>query len=102
MAIENKPSRNEDEYFARESAELIAQHRARLDAERAQRAQSGQPLRCPRDGGAMFERSHHGVTIDVCPDCGGIFLDRGELELLAHVEDQEMGRAAGRLFAVRR
>lgn len=94
--------RNEDEYFARQNAELLAQHRTRLDAERRARAEAGAALRCPRDGGAMVERSHHGVTIDLCPDCGGVFLDRGELELLEHVEDQEMGRAAGRLFAVRR
>jgi hypothetical protein len=59
--------RNEDEYFARQNAELLAQHRARLDAERAARTQAGEGLRCPRDGAAMFERSHHGVTIDVCP-----------------------------------
>lgn len=94
--------KNEDEYFARHNAELLAEHRARLDAERRARAEGGQLLRCPRDGGAMFERSHHGVTVDVCPDCGGVFLDRGELELLEHVEDREMGRAASRLFAVRR
>ena len=94
--------RNEDEYFARQNAELLAQHRNRLDAERAARTQAGQPMRCPRDGGVFVERSHHGVTIDVCPECGGVFLDRGELELLEHVEDQEMGRAASRLFSVRR
>ena len=101
--MSNDPTRrNEDEYFARQNADLLAQHRARLDAERAQRAQAGHALRCPRDGDAMVERSHHGVSIDVCPTCGGIYLDRGELELLEHVEDQEMGRAASRLFAVRR
>lgn len=94
--------RNEDEYFARESAQLIAQHRARLDADRAARAQAGHVMRCPRDGGEFAERNHHGVTIDVCQSCGGVFLDRGELELLEHVEDREMGRAASRLFAIRR
>jgi Zn-finger nucleic acid-binding protein len=25
----------------------------------------------------------HGVTIDKCPDCKGIFLDDGELQMLA-------------------
>ena len=92
--------RNEDEYFARQNAELLAQHRARLDAERAQRAQSGQALRCPRDGGAMFERSHHGVTIDVCPDCGGTFLHRGELELLEHLEESGVKRYINSLFGL--
>ena len=100
--MQDPTRRNEDEYFARQNAELLAQHRARLDAERAARAQAGHEMRCPRDGAVFAERSHHGVTIDVCPQCGGVFLDRGELELLEHVEDGEMGRAASRLFAVRR
>jgi Zn-finger nucleic acid-binding protein len=26
------------------------------------------------------------VTIDVCPDCGGVFLDKGELEILEHLD----------------
>lgn len=35
----------------------------------------------------MVERERDGVTIDVCEDCRGIWLDRGELEkLLSKVE----------------
>lgn len=95
--------RNEDEYFARADAELIARHRARLDAERAERASAGRlPLRCPRDGTVMVERPHHGVTVDDCPQCGGVFLDRGELELLEHVDDGGVGRFVGGLFGIKR
>lgn len=59
-------------------------------------------LTCPKCRGEMRVLDKVGVAIDECIECRGIFLDRGELELLAHVEDQEMGRAASRLFAVRR
>ena len=41
MAIEEKPSRNEDEYFARLDAELMKERRARLDDERLKQE------RCP-------------------------------------------------------
>ena len=99
----NDPTRrNEDEYFARESAELIARHRTRLDAERAARTAEGQRMRCPRDGATMTERAHHGVTIDECSQCGGVFLDRGELELLEHVEESGVGRFVGGLFGIKR
>ena len=95
--------RNEDEYFARADAELIAQHRSRLDAERAARASARRlPLRCPVDGAVMMERRHHGVTIDDCPQCGGVFLDRGELELLEHVDDERTRPFLGGLFGLKR
>jgi hypothetical protein len=96
--------RNEDEYFARESLELIARRRAELDAERAARvAAEGRRTLCPRDGGEMAEREYHGVKIDECPRCGGVFLDRGELEILEHFDDPGPARRfiAG-LFGLRR
>ena len=40
---------------------------------------------------------HHGVSIDVCPHCGGMWLDAGELEQLASHEDRPglLGRVIG-------
>jgi hypothetical protein len=41
----------------------------------------------------MEERERHHVTIDVCPRCRGVFLDRGELEkLIALAEPAEVRR----------
>lgn len=38
-------------------------------------------MNCPRCAQAMLEeREREGITIDVCPSCRGIWLDRGELE----------------------
>jgi Zn-finger nucleic acid-binding protein len=35
----------------------------------------------------LDERERQGVTVDVCPGCRGVWLDRGELEkLLAHAK----------------
>lgn len=37
-------------------------------------------IRCPRDGGRMEQERIGSVRIDRCPQCGGIWLDKGELE----------------------
>lgn len=38
---------------------------------------------CPRcNTPSLEERERDGITIDVCPQCRGIWLDRGELECL--------------------
>jgi hypothetical protein len=36
-------------------------------------------LGCPQCGVAFEQRTTQGVTIDYCPDCGGVWLDPGEL-----------------------
>lgn len=40
-------------------------------------------LTCPVCQGAMREVNRQGVLIDVCSQCRGVWLDRGELEKLA-------------------
>ena len=37
-------------------------------------------LRCPADASALVPLRHHGVDIDVCPRCSGVWLDAGERE----------------------
>lgn len=37
-------------------------------------------LKCPNCSGAMQEVQKHGVHIDYCPTCKGIWLDRGEID----------------------
>lgn len=37
-------------------------------------------LPCPRDGALLVAEPHHGVTVDRCPRCSGIWLDKDELE----------------------
>ncbi len=94
--------RNEEEYFARHNADLIAARRRELDAERQSRERASHVMRCPSCGGHLAPRDHHGVTIDVCPDCGGTWLERGELELLEHVEEGQLRRYVNSLFGIAR
>jgi Zn-finger nucleic acid-binding protein len=40
-------------------------------------------INCPACGSVMQVREDPDITVDECPDCGGMFLDRGELNTLA-------------------
>ena len=83
--INEKPSRNEDEYFLRYDAELLKARRAELDAARAAGTAPSTALQCPRDGGALVEREFHHVKVDVCSECGGMWFDKGEVDQLERV-----------------
>lgn len=43
-------------------------------------------LVCPKCGGTMRARERRGVVIDLCSECRGVFLDRGELDRLLDLE----------------
>jgi uncharacterized protein len=83
-----KPSRNEDEYFARQDAELLRQTRERERLRQDEAARRAHYMKCPKDGFDLATQSHHGVQVDVCPHCGGLWLDAGELEELIRLEDK--------------
>lgn len=44
------------------------------------------PLNCPKCGSQMRSYERNEVIVDQCPGCGGLFLDRGELERLVQAE----------------
>ena len=37
-------------------------------------------MKCPIDGTALVIADRNGVEIDYCPQCRGVWLDRGELD----------------------
>lgn len=54
-------------------------------------------MQCPVDATELLMAERHGVEIDYCPKCRGIWLDRGELDkIIEQVEsgggDQRTGR----------
>jgi len=85
MPTDEKPSRNEDEYFAKQNQEQIRAMRAKLDAERKKAERTAQVIKCPRDGAELKEQHVEDVKIDECPVCGGVWLDKGELDQLKRV-----------------
>jgi Zn-finger nucleic acid-binding protein len=54
-------------------------------------------MNCPRCPGIVLEeRQRDGMTIDVCPGCRGLWLDRGELEKLIARATTEFDELASR------
>lgn len=79
------PSRNEDEYFARQDAELIKQMRAKLDQERSTIERQAHYMKCPKCGADLKEEMHDHAKVDKCPECHGMWLDAGELDIMQQV-----------------
>jgi Zn-finger nucleic acid-binding protein len=80
----DKPSRNEDEYFAQQNAELLRKQRSLAEAAAQERERKSHYMKCPKDGYDLESSQYHGVQIETCPHCGGMWLDAGELEVIAH------------------
>ena len=87
-----KPSRAEEEYFAKREAQLREERK--LAAEDAARDQERRShfMRCPKCGGVLQVEVYHGVEIDRCSDCHGIWFDAGEAELLTDKESAGFGK----------
>jgi Zn-finger nucleic acid-binding protein len=51
-------------------------------------------MKCPNDGAVLTMTERSGVEIDYCPECRGVWLDRGEL-------DKILDRAAADVAPVR-
>lgn len=49
-------------------------------------------LLCPKCETPMRVIERSGITLERCPECGGIFLDRGELERLTQQETAYVAR----------
>ncbi len=91
-------SKNEDEYFAKRDSELKQRLNARQVAESEAAERRTHLMRCPRCGGHMKMLTLHGVQLEQCPDCKGLFLDDGELEALGgHHDTGLLGKVFGDL-----
>lgn len=83
----------EDQYFARRDRELLEKLRGGKDEEIEETFQKMALMRCPKCGAALDSSRAHGVNVEDCPKCGGIWLDKGELEAIAGNEsDSWIGR----------
>ena len=53
---------------------------------------STRPIRCPSCDGSMDPVERRRVVIELCRDCKGVFLDRGELDKLLDVAEAQETR----------
>jgi TFIIB-like protein len=66
----------EDIYFAEHDRELISKLKAQLQKS----SKTAVDLRCPKCPGDLESYTFQGYALDRCNKCGGIWMDRGELE----------------------
>ena len=52
----------------------------------------GGPMACPVDGSTLVMSERSGIEIDYCPQCRGVWLDRGELDKI--IERSNAGAAS--------
>lgn len=93
MSIQ-KPSHEEEEYFAREEAEkrhkMALETSRSLEASERERLQSLHHMKCPKCGFDLEKVRFRGVSIDKCFHCNGSWLDAGELETLAGHDENNL------------
>ena len=52
------------------------------------------PMACPLDGTALTMTERSGIEIDYCPQCRGVWLDRGELDKIIERNAEQSAAAA--------
>lgn len=52
-------------------------------------------MRCPTDNATLVMSERSGIEIDYCPECRGVWLDRGELDKIIDRAHAAVGGGAG-------
>ncbi len=85
-----KPSKLEEEYIAREELErkrkLAAENQKKMLEDERKRLKELHFMHCPKCGMKMVEVDYKNIKIDQCSECGGVWLDKGELEQVSIME----------------
>ena len=101
MSDFDKPSKAEDEYFARQELERrkkwAQEQAAQMATDQKEQLKQLHWMKCPKCGMDLKEIEIHGVKVDQCANCGGVFLDAGEME---QIEKHEQGGVMGRVFSM--
>lgn len=86
MATVDKPSNQEEDYFAREEIEkkrkLALQQQQELEAKRRDELKQLHFMKCPKCGLDLQTLQQGRVEVDTCFNCNGVWLDAGELDEL--------------------
>lgn len=99
-----KPSDKEQEYFLQQELkrlrELREEYRAQLQEEERRKLKELHWLHCPKCGQKMEVSHLEVVEVEVCPACGGIYLDAGELDKV--LDSSKRGPVTEALRALRK
>lgn len=85
-----KPSAKEDEYIARMEYErqkqLAEEQHEKLQEQEKADLKELHYMRCPKCGMELIEIEYHEILIDKCSECEGVWLDDGEIDVIAKME----------------
>lgn len=99
-----QPSEKEQEYFLREEMQRLRQlreeRRRRREEDERRKLKELHWMHCPKCGVEMATTTMYAVEVEVCPGCGGIFLDAGELDKV--LEENTRGGFAAAIGSLRR
>jgi uncharacterized protein len=91
-----KPSKNEEEYFAKLDAERIKRKRHELLRLAQHEERSKHYMKCPKCGADLATVEFHRIQVHRCPECHGLWLDNAEIDaVVAHEDKSLLTRALG-------
>ena len=91
--LRQKEKADEDRYFAQRDKALLEKIKQQQASTQEDDVRAQARMRCPKDGTPLASLEQHGVTVEQCPTCHGLWLDAGELQQLAGRErDSWLGR----------
>ena len=91
--LRQKEKAEEDRFFAEHDKALLEKLRKQKSGDDLEQVRELARMRCPKDGDRLATVDEHGVKIEECPTCHGMWIDAGELETLANRErDSWLGR----------
>ena len=97
-----KPSTQEEEFFAREEIEkkrkLALAARDQLAQAQRDSLKALHQMKCPKCGMDLHTLERGSVEVDACFSCDGLWLDAGELERLMSQRSEHFSRTL--MFAV--
>jgi uncharacterized protein len=87
-----KPSQQEDEYFVREDAEkkrrIALEMKKQLAADQQAALKELHFMHCPKCGMKMQELRMGKIEVDACFSCGGVFLDKADIGVIAQPQQK--------------
>jgi len=85
-----KPSEKEEEYFAKlqfeKQKKIEEEKHKKLKAAEKEQMKQLHFMRCPKCGMELIEIDYKNIRIDKCSECGGVWLDAGELEIISKIK----------------
>lgn len=76
----DRPTKNEDEYFARRDAELLRQQREAARKSAVDLERKTHYMKCPKCGYDLISGDWDGIQIEQCTNCHGVWCDADEVD----------------------